>query len=158
MFLTDTVSSFPEGSQVVTKEKLGRGHGSEKQLFWVPFYIILVKKSQYRVLSPMGHLPVVCSQDHAVRFIKTGVKVQPIGKWCNWVCGKALHLPVAYRSLKGMSSLWQVQWLHRAVAWSPQLLKDRITFIWCWRTELLTWIGGLQDSGLSTKCESDTSV
>lgn len=104
MFLTDILSSFPEGSQVVTREKIGRRHGSEEQLFWVPFYIILVKKSQHRVFSRMGH--AVHSQDHAVRFINSGVKVQPIGKWCNWGCGRALHLPVAYCSLKGMSSPW----------------------------------------------------
>lgn len=68
---------FPWG--ISTKWNLGRHHGSEKQLFWVSFYIILVEKSEHRLLSLLGPLPVVCSQDHAIMLSGLVWKCSPWG-------------------------------------------------------------------------------
>lgn len=127
---------FPWG--ISTKGDLGRHHGSEKQLFWVSFYIILINKSEHRLLLS---LPVRCSQDHISMFVRTGVKVQPMGKWCSWRCSKAFHFLIALCSFKRTSRACQAPWLHGAVAGSTKLLKNRSTCIWGWRTGPLNWVG-----------------
>lgn len=131
---------FPWG--ISTKGNLGRHHGSEKQLFWGVFYIILIKKSEHRLLSP---LPVRCSQDHVFMFVRTGVKVQPMGKWCSWGCSKALHFPIFLeehvQSLPGTVIAWCSGWELQAPQEQGHLhlrLKD-------WAIELSRC---LQDSAL----------